>query len=148
MPKSAKVGLDGVAIVSEKGYFLQIKTGHTRLTQYVVGKVPSASVALPQFVVGYNLIGNVWPVDVDFNASNLAESGANAGSPLASDRIYSQGTGGYGGDLSYGWLSSSDGLWYGTLTGFRRGYGCWYKIDGSKSPFGWMNPKPYSEPPY
>jgi len=143
-----KGALDEVSIVKEKGYLLQIKTGHTRLTQYVVGKVPCASVDMPQFVLGYNLIGNVWPVDVDFMASNLAESGANAGSPLASDRIYSQAGSGYGGDLSYGWLSSSDGLWHGTLTGFRRGYGCWYMIHSGRSPFSWMSLKPYSEPPY
>jgi len=140
--------LDEASIVKEKGYFLQIKMGHTRLMQYVVGKVPSANVEMPQFVVGYNLIGDVWPVDLSFNASNLTESGANMGSPLTSDRVYSQAGSGYGGDLSYGWLSSSDGSWHGTLTGFRRGYGCWYKINGSKSPFGWMNLKPYSEPPY
>jgi len=140
--------LDEVSIVQEKGYFMQINTGHTRLTQYIVGKVPSASVEMPQFVVGYNLIGNVWPVDVAFNASNLKESGANAGTPLTCDRIYSQSISGYGGGLDYGWLSSSDGMWHGTLTGFTRGYGSWYKIDSSKSPFSWMSLKPYTKPPY
>jgi len=94
------------------------------------------------------MIGNVWSVDMDFNSSNLKESGANAWTPLTGDRIYSQSGSGYGGDLSYGWLSSSDGVWHGTLTGFRRGYGCWYKIAGDKSPFSWMNLKPYTEPPY
>ncbi|MCX6356011.1 MAG: hypothetical protein NTZ78_14080, partial [Candidatus Aureabacteria bacterium] len=64
------------------------------------------------------------------------------------DQVYSQAGSGYGGSLSFGWLSSDDGMWHGTLTGFRRGYGCWYKTDGSKSPFSWMNLKPYSEPPY
>jgi len=39
--------------------------------------------------MGYNLIGNVWPVDVSFDASNLKESGVNAGSALTGDRIYS-----------------------------------------------------------
>ena len=140
--------LDEVSIVQEKGYLIQINTGHTRLTQYIVGKVPSASVEMTEFVMGYNLIGSVWPMDVNFNASNLKESGANAGSPLTSDRVYSQAGSGYGGDLSYGWLSSSDGVWHGTLTGVRRGYGCWYMIHSGKSPFNWMNLKPYSEPPY
>jgi len=141
--------LDEATIVSEKGYFLRIMPGHTRLTQYIVGRVPSAnSVTMPQLVVGYSMIGNVWPVDVNFNASNLKESGANAGSPLTSDRVYSQAGSGYGGDLSYSWLSSSDGVWHGTLTGFMRGYGCWYVIQSGKSPFSWSNLKPYSEPPY
>ncbi|MCX6354003.1 MAG: hypothetical protein NTZ78_03745, partial [Candidatus Aureabacteria bacterium] len=105
-------------------------------------------VEMPEFVRGYNMIGSVWPVDVNFNLSNLKESGANAGSVLTSDEVYSQEGSGYGGSLSFGWLSSSDGMWHGTLTGFRRGYGCWYKIDGGKNPFSWSNLKPYGQPPY
>ncbi|MCX6354109.1 MAG: C39 family peptidase, partial [Candidatus Aureabacteria bacterium] len=69
--------LDEALIAPEKGYFLQIRTGHTRLTQYVVGKVASGDVEMPEFVRGYNMIGSVWPVDVNFNLSNLKESGAN-----------------------------------------------------------------------
>jgi len=140
--------LDEASIVKEKGYLIQIGAGHTRLTQYIVGKVPSANVGMPEFEVGYNLIGNVWPVDVSFDASNLKESGANEGTAMTGDRIYSQSNSGYAGSLDYSWLSSSDGLWYGTLTGFARGYGCWYRINSNKSPFSWTNMKPYSEPPY
>jgi len=140
--------LDEAHIVQEKGYLIKINAGHTRLTQYIMGKVPSASVGMPEFLIGYNLIGSVWPVDVSFNASNLKESGANAGSPLTGDRIYSQSGSGYGGGLDYGWLSSSDGLWHGTLTGFTRGYGCWYRISGGRSPFSWTNLKPYIAPPH
>ena len=143
-----KGALDETSIVQGKGYLLQIGAGHTRLMQYIVGKVPSANVGMPEFAVGYNLIGNVWPVDVSFNASNLKENGANAGTALTGDRIYSQSIGGYGGSLDYGWLSSNDGQWHGALTEFRRGYGCWYRINNIKNPFSWINPKPYSEPPY
>ncbi|MCX6354731.1 MAG: hypothetical protein NTZ78_07505, partial [Candidatus Aureabacteria bacterium] len=122
-----KGALDEVLIVPEKGYLVQINAGHTRLMQYIVGRVPVSSVEMPEFVAGYNLVGSVWPVDMNFNASNLKESGANAGSVLTSDQVYSQAGSGYGGSLDYGWLSSSDGMWHGTLTGFRPGYGCWYK---------------------
>jgi len=143
-----KGALDEASIMQEKGYFIQIKTGHTRLTQYVVGKVPSASVEMPEFVGGYSLIGSVWPVDISFNASNLKESGANEGTPPTGDRVYSQSNSGYGGEMDYGWLSSSDGNWHGQITTFKRGYGCWYKILSGNSPFNWTNLKPYSEPPY
>ncbi|MCX6354583.1 MAG: DUF2341 domain-containing protein [Candidatus Aureabacteria bacterium] len=143
-----KGSLDEALIVPEKGYFLQIRTGHIRLTQYVVGKVASGDVEMPEFVIGYSMIGSVWPVDVNFNLSNLKESGANAGSLLTSDQVYSQAGSGYGGSLDYGWLSSSDGMWKGTLSDFRRGYGCWYRIDSDESPFRWYNVKPYADPPY
>ncbi|MCX6354582.1 MAG: M28 family peptidase [Candidatus Aureabacteria bacterium] len=145
---SWKGTLERVPVVQGKGYLIQIGAGHTRLTQYIVGKVPSASVGMPQFAWGYNLIGSIWPFDLSFDASNLKESGANAGSALTGDRIYSQSLRDYGGSLDYGWLSSSDGVWHGALTGFRRGYGCWYEIQGGKNPFSWYNMKPYMEPPY
>ena len=142
--------LSTASIVPEKGYYVNILTGHTRLTQYVVGKVPSeSSVAMPEFPVGYSLFGCVWPVDVSFNSSNLKESGANAGTFSTGDRIYSQANSGYGGSLSYGYFSTTNGgEWKGALTTFKRGYGCWYKIGSGMSSFRWTDVKPYNEPPY
>ncbi len=132
-------------ISQQKGYYIKIQAGHTKLTQYVVGKVPSQeSEYTPELVVGCSLMGNVWPVNVDFDDSGLIESGANAGFPTTGDRIYYQTT--YGGAMSYDWLSSTG--WVGYLEEFKRGYGCYYKISSSGSPFHWTNIKPYDNPPY
>ena len=139
--------LGETTISQQKGYYIKIQAGHTKLTQYVVGKVPSQeSEYMPELVVGWSLIGNVWPVNVDFDDSGLIESGANAGGPTTGDRIYYQTP--YGGAMSYGWLSSIYGSWQGALTEFKRGYGCYYKIHSTGSPFHWTNIKPYDNPPY
>jgi hypothetical protein len=147
-----KGALDETTISQQKGYYIKIQAGHTKLTQYVVGKVPSQeSEYTPELVVGWSLIGNVWPVNVDFDDSGLIESGANAGTPFNGDRIYYQTP--YGGAMSYSWLrlvdpETEEKSWIGLSPEFKRGYGCYYKIDSSGSPFQWTNVKPYANPPY
>ena len=134
------------SIEPDKGYWIEIKEGHTNDKIVTCGKVSDTGRSIP-VNVGWNLVGQTFSVSVSLADSGLSETGFTGGlNDGESDRIWMW----TGTTYKFAWLFDSngeypeyDGTWYGSLTTLEPGKGYWLEIKDGHSGFTWNYPKPY-----